>query len=320
MLILNASELRHVLDMRSCIEAMERVFLDLANDAFFLPPRSRVSPDQSPNWMTFMPTLRTQGVRRWALKQMVVTPGNRDTGLDPIQGTVVLQDGDDGRPLALADAKYLTAIRTAAVTALATRTLANPDAKVVAILGTGVQARLHVEAMRCIFPDASIRVWGRTADRARRFAEEVGCDLEVTAQGAVRSADVICTVTAAKEPIVCRAWFKPGAHLNAVGSSHATAREIDAESIAAATLFVDRTEAALRESGDVLGAIRDGAITAAHPIAELGAVLAGNHPGRSSPDEFTLYKSLGLGAQDLAALETAVERARALGRGIDIDW
>lgn len=320
MLLLNARELHAVLDMPFVIQAMENVFKDLANGAYVNPLRMRVRPDASPNWMTFMPVLRSAETRRWALKQMVVSPANRQHGLEPLQGTVLLQDGDDGRLLAVADAATLTTIRTAAVTALATRALANPQAALVAIIGTGFQARAHVQALRAILPRAVIRVWGRTPEKARRFAEENSCELGSTIQETLRDADVVCTITSATDPIIELAWLKPGCHVNAVGSSKPTARELDAATIAAATLFVDSREAALAESGDILGALQEKTISPAHIRAELGEVLLGRHPGRTATSEFTLYKSLGLGAQDLAALELAMERASALGRGINVDW
>jgi ornithine cyclodeaminase len=320
MLVLNESALRSVLDMASCIEAMEKAFVELVEERYFTPLRNRARPEDGRNWMTTMPVLRTSGPRRWALKQMVVTPANRARGLDALQGTVLLQDGDDGRLLAVADAPTLTAIRTAAVSALATRTLANRDARVVAIIGAGFQARAHVEAMRAVLPEASVRVAGRNAEKAARFASDLGCELAGSVQDAVGDADVVCTVTSSTEPVVQRGWFKPGCHVNAVGSSKPTARELDPATVAAASLFVDRREAALAESGDVLGAIREGAITSDHIQAELGEVLAGRHPGRRGRSDFTLFKSLGISAQDLVALELAVDKARSTGEGSEVPW
>jgi ornithine cyclodeaminase len=320
MLVLNESALRSVLDMAACIDAMEKTFVELVEGRYFTPLRNRERPEDGRNWMTTMPVLRMSGPRRWALKQMVVCPANRARGLDALQGTVLLQDGDDGRLLAVADAATLTAIRTAAVSALATRTLANPDARVVAIVGAGFQARAHVEAMRVVLPHARIRVAGRNAEKAARFASDLGCELAPSVEGAVRDADVVCTVTSATEPIVRREWFKRGCHVNAVGSSKPIARELDPATVAAASLFVDRREAALAESGDLLGAIKEGAITAEHIQAELGAVLAGRHPGRRGHDDFTLFKSLGISAQDLVALEVAIEKARASGAGTEVPW
>ncbi len=320
-MLLSETELRAALDMPACIAAMERAFVEQAEGAFFNPLRARVKQDEaSPNWMTLMPAMRANGRRRWALKEMVVCPANRKTGGDPLQGTVILQDGDTGRLLAIADAPTLTEIRTAAVSALATRTLANKDAKSVSIIGLGIQARAHVEAIRAVLPGATIRAWGRSAEKTRAFAAANGVEPADTLEGAVRNAEVICTVTSATDPIIRREWIRPGCHLNAVGSSRPTHVELFAETVAAASLFVDRREAALKESGDVLNALKASLISPDHIRAELGEVLAGCLPGRRAAEEFTLYKSLGMGMQDLAAIEAAVDAARAKGRGVEVDW
>jgi ornithine cyclodeaminase len=321
MLLLNAETLRAVLDMPTCIAAMERCFVDLAEGAYFNPLRMRVRQDEaSPSAMTLMPAMRHRGVRRWALKQMVVCQSNRKIGLDPLQGSVLLHDGDTGRLLAIADSPALTAIRTAAVSALAARTLANPDPAVVAIVGVGIQARAHVGAMRAIFPNARLRAWGRTAARAQAFAEANDLELAPSLEDAVRQADVLCTLTSSSAPIIRREWIRPGCHVNAVGSSKPAHVELFPETVAAASLFVDGRAAALEEAGDVVAALKAGAIGAGHIRAELGEVLAGRHPGRRSREEFTLYKSLGNGAQDLAAVEAAMEAAHRTGRAVEADW
>lgn len=320
MLILTAADLQRVLDVPSCVEAMREAFLDVQRGEYFMPLRSRVRPEDGANWMTLMPSMRTRAPARWALKQMVVTPDNARAGKDPLQGSVLLHDGQDGRVLAMADVPMLTSLRTAATTVLATQTLAAPDPAVIAIVGAGVQGRTHAQAMRVMFPRARLRIWGRTPERAGEIAGLVSGEVASTIQEAVLGADVVCTLTAAHEPILDRAWLKPGCHLNAVGSSTPAARELDGATLAAATLFVDRRHAALNESGDVMGAIREGAITESHIAAELGEVLDGLHRGRRSADEFTLFKSLGFGAQDLAAIELALQNASRAGVGTQVDW
>jgi ornithine cyclodeaminase len=320
MRVLNQADVQAALPMADCIAAMHDVFVGMACGDYFNPLRQRARPDAHPNWLTMMPALRLAEPRLWALKEMAVFPSNAAAGLDPIQGAVLLHDGSDGRLLAIAHAGALTAIRTAAVSAVATRALARPDAREVAIIGTGVQGRAHIEAMRCVLPQARLRLWGRDAARAGRLAAESGCAAVASLQEAITGADVVCTVTAALEPITRAAWFAPGCHLNAVGSSTPAAREIDAATLARATLFVDRREAALAESGDILGAMREGAISAAQIRAELGEVLAGRQPGRSGATEFTLYKALGFAALDLAAAELALHRARDLGIGVEAAW
>ncbi len=321
MMLFNARTLRAVLPISECVQAMRQVFVDTAEGGYHAPVRSRVRPPgDSPNGMTLMPTLRLRQPRRWCLKQMVVTPDNSARGLDPLQGLVVLQDGDDGRVLAVADAPALTTLRTAATSALATLTFARNDARRVAIIGTGVQGRTHIEAMRAILPGAQIRLWGRSAPKATELARETQCEPMPTIEQAVCDADVICTVTASHDPILRREWLAPGCHVNAVGSSTPVACEIEPALMAASRLFVDRRDAALAESGDVRRALAEGAITEQHIQAELGDVLLGRHAGRTSAEEITLYKSLGFGALDLGAIELALLNASARGLGTAVPW
>jgi ornithine cyclodeaminase/alanine dehydrogenase-like protein (mu-crystallin family) len=320
MLVLNARDIEELLPIADCIEAAHTLFIDLARGGYFNPLRQRFSPPESSNWMTVMPALRLTGRRLWCLKQMVVTPTNSTRGIDPLQGAVLVHDGDDGRLLAVLQVASLTSIRTAAVTAVATRTLARPNPRIIAVLGTGVQGRAHIQAMRHLYPATEIRLWGRDRLRCEALAASVGAQPSPTAEAAMVGADIVCTVTGALQPFVRREWFGAGCHLNAVGSSTRAAREIDSATIAAASLFVDMREAALGESGDILGAMREGAMTPEHIRAELGEVLIGKHPGRTSEREFTLYKSLGFAALDLMAAELVIGRALAHGRGAEVDW
>ena len=320
MLVLNQTDVQLLLTMPDCIEAMHGVFTGMAQGAYFNPLRQRARPEGNANWITMMPVMRTAAPRLWALKEMAVTPANAAQGLDPIQGAVLLHDGDDGRLLAVVHAAALTAIRTAAVSAVATRALARPDARTVAIIGSGVQGRAHIAAMRCVLPQAHLRLWGRDAKRVALLAADTGCEAMPSIDAAIRGADVVCTVTAALEPVTQTEWFAPGCHLNAVGSSTPAAREIDATTIARASLFVDRREAALAESGDILGALREQAITPAHIRAELGEVLTGMQPGRGDRQELTMYKALGFAALDLAAAELAWQRALERGMGVAVPW
>jgi ornithine cyclodeaminase len=222
---------------------------------------------------------------------------------------VALYDGDTGAPLSILNAGGITAVRTAAVSGVATRLLAREDAKTLAILGTGTQGRSHLEAMHAVREFDRIVAWsasGRSLDGAESVA---------TAEEAVRDADVICTVTALAEPIIERGWLKDGVHINAVGSSIPTTRELDTATMAAASLFVDRRESTLNEAGDFLVPQREGAIGPEHIRAELGELLLGTAPGRTSPDELTVFKSLGLAVQDLAAAEYVLRRAEEEGAG-----
>ena len=301
-LVLDEHQVRSLLTMGECIEAMEEVLRSLARGELHQPLRPVTRPADSDMLMGLMPAYRGGARPAWSLKEIVIAPGNPARGLDAHQGAVLLHDGATGRLRALLNASAITEIRTAAVSGVATRALARPGARVVAILGGGVQARSHAEAMRSVLPEAEIRTWMR---RDGGTPEEV-----------VRGADVVCTCTSAREPILERRWLEPGAHVNAVGSSVPSARELDTDTIAGATLVVDRRESALNEAGDLLLA----GFGEEHIAAELGEVLTGAHPGRTDSDELTVFKSLGLGVEDLAAAELVVRKAREQGVGTEVEF
>jgi ornithine cyclodeaminase len=254
----------------------------------------------------------------------MIMPGNPARGLDAHQGAVLLSNGETGELEGLVDATSLTAIRTAAVSAVATRALAREDARTLAIIGAGVQARAHLEAMSIVRPFERAFIWSRTTEHARRLVEEASATFPVegaqSADTAVQDADVIVTVTSSREPVLRREWVADGTHINAVGASIPTSRELDTATVAAATLFVDRRESTENESGDYLMPLREQAIGPEHIRAELGEVLIGAHPGRTSPDEITIFKSLGLAVEDLAAAEYAVRRAREAGVGTEVPF
>lgn len=316
-LVLSDADVREVLDPQSCIAAMESVLAGLAHGELVNPLRTIVRPPASAA-MGLMPAFRGGGSPLFSLKEIVIAPGNAERGLDPHQGTVLLHDGDTGEVRAILNASAVTEIRTAAVSALATRLLARPDARVVAVLGSGVQGRAHVAAMQALLEDPIIRVWSRTPAHAEALALESHALVASTVEEALAGADVVCTTTATRDPIVRREWLPAGVHVNAVGSSVATSRELDAASVAAARLFVDRRESTLNESGDYLFAVEEAGIGPEHILAELGEVLVGAHPGRTSAEELTLFKSLGLAVEDLAAAELCVARARERGIGSEI--
>lgn len=320
LLVLGAREVEELLDMRQCIAAMTDVLAALARDELFQPLRQIMQPPGAETLIATMPAHRGGAAPLYALKEIVIAPGNPARGLDSHQGGVLLHDGVTGELVALLNASPITAIRTAAVSAVATRALARPDARVVAVLGAGVQARAHVEAMRAVLDDPEIRIWSRTADNARAIADELGATAAASAEQALAGADVICTVTTSREPILRREWLSDGAHVNAVGSSSPTARELDSATVASAALFVDRRESALHESGDYLIPLGEGAITSEHIRAELGEVLIGSRPGRGGADELTVFKSLGIGVEDLAAAALVVREARARGFGVEVDF
>jgi ornithine cyclodeaminase/alanine dehydrogenase-like protein (mu-crystallin family) len=301
-LVLAEHDVRRLLPMSECIEAMEEVLRSLARGGLHQPLRPMTRAPDGQSLMGLMPAHRGGERPAWSLKEIVVVPDNPTRGLDAHQGAVLLHDGRTGELRALLKASAITEIRTAAVSAVATRALARRDARVVAILGGGVQARSHGEAMRAVLPDAELRTWARSDGG--------------TPEHVLREADVVCTCTSAHEPILRREWLAPGAHVNAVGASIPSARELDSDTVVAATLFVDRRESALNEAGDLLLA----GVGAEGIAAELGEVLIGEHPGRRAAEELTVFKSLGLAVEDLAAAELVVRKAREQGVGAEVDF
>jgi ornithine cyclodeaminase/alanine dehydrogenase-like protein (mu-crystallin family) len=301
-LVLSEHDVRALLPMDECIEAMDGVLRSLARGELHQPLRFITRPPDADSLMGFMPAHRGGEGAVWSLKEIVIAPGNPARGLDAHQGAVLLHDGETGELRAIMNASPITEIRTAAVSGVATRALARPGARVVAILGGGVQARSHAEAMRAVLDDAEIRSWSRG---------DGGSPEEV-----LRGADVVCTCTSAREPILRRDWLAPGTHVNAVGASLPTARELDTETMTAASLFVDRRESTVNESGDLLLA----GFGEEHIRAELGEVLVGSHPGRTGDDELTVFKSLGLAVEDLAAAELIVRKAREQGLGAEVEF
>lgn len=318
-LVLSEHDVRALLDMESCIDAMSEVLTSLARGELHQPLRIVMRPPAD-ELFGLMPAWRGGESPVFSLKEIVVSPANSARGLDPHQGGVLLHDGVTGKLIAILNASPITEIRTAAVSAVATRALARPGSAVIAILGSGVQGRSHVAAMRAVLPDGELRIWSRTPEHATGLALQSHGTACGSVAEALDGADVVCTTTASREPILQRGWLAPGAHVNAVGSSVPSARELDTATIAAASLYVDRRESTENESGDYLTALAEGAIGPDHIRAELGEVLAGLHAGRASEDELTVFKSLGIAVEDLAAAELCVARARERGIGVEVDF
>ena len=281
----------------------------------------RVRLDDSPgSFARFAAAIGEAGASLGA-KIITVFPGNDATPYDSHIGVVLLFDAEHGTLLAIADASSITAIRTSAVSGLATRLLAREDAKELAILGAGVLAMPHLEAVRCVRDIERVRVWSRSEDRAKEFAARARkqFDVEIAVSGsareAVEGADVICTITAARTPVLEGAWLSPGAHVNAVGASLPSARELDTAAVVRSRMFVDRSESTMAEAGDFLIPRSERAITDAHILGELGDLLAKNVEGRVNRDDITLFKSLGLAVEDVAALRYIHGQAIAAGVG-----
>jgi ornithine cyclodeaminase len=320
-LVLNEGEVERLLDMPGCMVAMEEALIGLARGEAHLPLRPVVKPPGEPTFLGLMPTFRGGDRPLYALKTIVIAPENASRGLDPHQGTVTLYDGVDGHVVAVMNASPITAIRTAAVSGVATRALAREDSQVLAVIGAGHQAHPHIAAMLEARQFEQIRIAARTVESAERLAAEWPLAVAVdSAEEALRDADVVCTVTSSAEPVVRGDWLKPGAHVNAVGACLPTMRELDGAAMAGATLFVDRRESCEHEAGDYLLALGEGAIAEGHIRAELGEVLAGSAPGRTSEEEITVFESLGLAVEDLAAAEYIERRARETGAGADVEF
>lgn len=319
-LIVNQSEVPQLLPMDECMDVMAEALKTLGRGESTNPLRSLMWLPERVGLLGMMPAY-TGDVKAMGIKIVSVMPGNHGTDYDAHQGAVMLFETGHGIPLAIIDASEITAIRTAAVTGVATRLLAREDAGDLAILGSGVQARTHLEAMLLAREIGRVRVWSRNAEHARRFAEREserhGLAVEAleSAQEAVKGADIICTTTAAPEPILMGDWLEPGAHVNAVGSSVSFTRELDTAAVVMSRLFVDRRESTLNEAGDFLFPKKEGAIGDDHIQGEIGEILLGENPGRTSGEEITLFKSLGLAVEDVASAYHIYTNAQKTGLG-----
>ena len=300
--------------MGECIDLMERTLISLARGEAILPLRSSLWLDGKRGALGLMPGYLARE-NALGVKSVSFFHGNEGTELDTHQGAVLLYDGANGSLRAVVDATSITAIRTAAVSGAATRALARPDAGDLALVGSGVQARTHLAAMMAVRTLRRVRVASKEPERARRFAqresERHGISIEPAAsvREAVLGADLVCTATSAREPILAGEWLSPGAHVNAVGSSVPFARELDTEAVSRSRLFVDRRESVLNEAGDFLIPKKEGAFGDEHIVAEIGDVFAGKAAGRGSVDEITLFKSLGLAIEDVASADHIARKA-----------
>jgi len=327
-LVLSEADVIEHLPMAECIEAMEAVLIARARGEAQMPLRSVLRGEGSPGLLGMMPAYRGAAPPAYSVKTVCIFPGNPRLGLDAHQGVVVLFDGETGRPTAVLNGSAVTSIRTAAVTALATRLLAREGSRTLAIIGSGVQARAHLRSLMLVVPFEEVRIFSPTAERARALAAEGAAALDgrarvvaaSSARAALDGADVVVTATNSAEPVLEHAWLAPGAHVNAIGASIPSSRELDVATIAAAELFVDARESLLGEAGEYRLAVAEGAVAAdAAGIAELGEVALGARPGRSGPAALTVFRSLGIGVEDLAAAELASTRARAAGAGVEVE-
>src|SRR5438874_6380422 len=292
---LDEEAVRRHLRMEDLIPAMEKSLIDFSAGRVTQPVRSGITVEPSGGFFFMMPAL-SEGL---GVKIVTFYPTNADRGIPTHMATIFLVNPETGEPLAVMDGRLITEMRTAAVSAVATKLLAAPDAKVLAILGSGVQARSHVEALRLVRRFEEIRVWSPTKAHAEQFAKQIGAKA-MSAEDVVRGADVVVIATSSKTPVLCGTWLKGGCHVNAVGACRPDWRELDDEAMAN-VVFVDSREAAVKESGDVI-------LSGTEIYAELGKALAGKVPSRAN--ETTVFKSLGMAVEDIAAALLVYESGR----------
>ncbi len=284
---LDEEQVRKHLRMEELIPAMEKALIDFSAGKVTQPVRSVITVDPPGGFFGMMPARTREGL---GIKLVTFYPRNAERGIPTHMATIFLADPETGAPLAVMDGRLITEMRTAAVSAAATKLLSSPDAKVLAILGSGVQARSHVEALRLVRRFEEIRVWSPTTAHAERFANEIGAKA-MSAEEVVRGADVVVTATSSKTPVLCGTWLKAGCHVNAVGACRPDWRELD-DNAMANIVFVDSREAAMKESGDVI-------LSGAKIYVELGEALADKVPPHAN--ETTIFKSLGMAVEDIAA-------------------
>ena len=324
MRIITASQVESLLDPALCIEALRAAMITVSQDGAEMPIRTFMPVRGSEGKMAIMPGA-LQDPWCFGIKLVAKYPREAGSPYGTHEGLVLLFDAELGLPVAMLEGATLTGIRTAAASALATDLLARKDARRLLVVGCGEQARRHVTALRAVRDFDEILIWGRSAERARALAEQLS-EREDTSvcvasdlQSAAAIADVITTVTSAREPVLSGNWVSPGTHVNLVGSAVPTNREVDRTLVTRARYYVDYRPAALTAASELLEAIQGGALDETHIVAEIGEVAAGSAQGRCHQDEITLYKSLGIAAQDLAAAHAVYSQAVKEGVGADID-
>jgi len=303
-LFVNKEKIASLLPMEECIEVMEKMFRSLAAGECLQPLRNIMRLPDGSGVLGMMPGHAAKlGVM--GIKVISVFHANKETGFPSHQGIVMLFDAKNGQPLMLFDALEITAIRTAAASAVATKLLSRGNSSTLAIIGSGEQAKRHIEAMLLVRNIQQINLWSRDENNAKHLVNELSAEynlpvhIKKNVQQAVEHADIICTVTASKEPVVMGDWISAGSHINAVGSSTPFSRELDTTAIARSKLFTDRYESIFNEAGDFLIPKKEGAVTDDHVKAEIGEVLSGTKKGRENNEEITVFKTLGIATEDI---------------------
>ncbi len=325
MRILNREAVAESLSHAECIDAVEAAMRAVSRGDTIMPLRRYMDIPDHGGKFTLMPGYLGEPCT-FGVKIVSKYPRSPDSPYGSHVGAVMIFDSEQGIPLALMDGSELTAIRTAAASALATRILARADAATLAILGTGTQAQHHVQALTCVRPITEVRVWGRTHAYANRLVRRLALPASVaarvcdSARRAVDGADIVCTTTSAAEPVLEGKWLAPGCHVNLVGAAIASSAEADVDVVTRSRFYVDYKASAMDQAGELLAAIRDGVVSESHIAGEIGDVLAGRVAGRRDDEEITVYKSLGVAAQDLAAAHAAFRNAESRNIGVDLTW
>ena len=321
MRILNREAVAEALSHAECIDALESAMRAVSRGTTIMPLRRYMDIPEHGGKFTLMPGYLGEPCT-FGVKIVSKYPRSADSPYGSHVGAVVIFDSEEGIPLALLDGSELTAIRTAAASALATRVLARADAASLAILGTGTQARHHAQALTCVRAISEIRIWGRTESHARRMAQGLPASacLAGSAREAVEGADIVCTTTSAATPVLEGKWLASGCHVNLVGAAIASAAEADVDVVTRSRFFVDYRASAMDQAGELLAAIEAGIVSESHIAGEIGEVLEGNVAGRRGEAEITVYKSLGVAAQDLAAAYAAFRKAENRNIGVDLTW
>ncbi len=326
LLVLSATDVHELLGYAECADAMRDALAALATGRADQPLRTVIKPAGANGLMALMPSYLADAETGYGLKAICITPSNPAAGLDTHQGIVLLSRAATGEPVALLNASAVTEIRTAAVSVVATGLLARPDADVLTVIGTGVQARAHALALDGARQLSEIRLVGRTQARAAELAASLHGRTRASVRGyaaasqAVAGAGIIVTATSSAAPVLSGEWLEPGTHVNAVGACLPTARELDTAAVAAGPLFADRRDSLLAESGDYVLAAAEGAVGSDAIRAELGELLTGTAPGRRSEQEITIFESLGLAVEDLAAAACTYRNAVQAGAGSWVDF
>lgn len=324
MLILTETQVQALIDVDELITALERAHIQYSTGKTVMPVRLVVPLPQIDGRITAMPGFLNEDRAALGMKVVTYFQNNPKQNLPSILATIMLFSTETGKMIAVMDGGYITAIRTGCTSAMATKLLSNPTASVLGVLGAGVQARTHIRALCRVRKLQTIKIYspsGRSATKVKQELEsEIGITIAVSnsVEETVRGCDLIVTATTAKEPIVSARWLQPGAHINAIGSHRPDARELDGATLARSKVFVDSREAIMAECGDVLLALQEKSVMPDHVQTEIGEVLAGTRPGRSKPDEVTLYKSVGIAIQDVATAELVYHKALEQNLGTNV--